>query len=140
MSIASQIHVAEEMKSLQICVDSYEDKAIAGMLYHTSLPSGARFSNLMQLLLCIEHILDGMEFPRASTEKRRFTKGSTEFSLGDDDPDTRRSGLLGTFYVRMMFRQNTSWQGSVLWKEGGSELVFRSTLELMLLLDSALGA
>lgn len=31
-----------------------------------------------------------------------------------------------------------SWQGTVLWSEGGQEERFRSALELALLLDSAL--
>ena len=48
------------------------------------------------------------------------------------------SGKLATFYVRILFRQNASWQGSVAWLEGGSEQRFRSVLELLLLLDSAL--
>ena len=40
--------------------------------------------------------------------------------------------------VRILFRQNASWQGTVLWSEGGQEERFRSALELALLLDSAL--
>lgn len=48
------------------------------------------------------------------------------------------SGKLATFYVRILFRQNASWQGTVLWSEGGQEERFRSALELALLLDSAL--
>ena len=40
--------------------------------------------------------------------------------------------------VRILFRQNASWQGSVLWREGGQEERFRSALELVLLMDSAL--
>ena len=40
--------------------------------------------------------------------------------------------------VRILFRQNASWQGTVLWSEGSQEERFRSALELALLLDSAL--
>lgn len=40
--------------------------------------------------------------------------------------------------MRILFRQNASWQGSVLWREGGQEERFRSALELVLLMDSAL--
>jgi len=38
-----------------------------------------------------------------------------------------------------MFRQHASWQGGVLWVEGKAEQSFRSALELILLMDSALG-
>lgn len=49
-----------------------------------------------------------------------------------------RREKLATFYVRILFRQNASWQGTVLWSEGSQEERFRSALELALLLDSAL--
>ena len=47
-------------------------------------------------------------------------------------------GELATFAVRIIFRQNASWQGSVVWLEGEREESFRSALELVLLMDSAL--
>jgi hypothetical protein len=40
--------------------------------------------------------------------------------------------------VRVLFRQNASWQGSVTWMEGRQEESFRSALELLLLMKSAL--
>jgi hypothetical protein len=46
--------------------------------------------------------------------------------------------VLSTFAVRVMFRQNASWQGSVTWVEGKREEQFRSVLELLLLVKSAL--
>lgn len=138
MSLAANQHISEGMKTLQICVDTYEDKQMTGIVYHTSMPNGARFTNLMQLLLCVEHILDSMDFPKASTEKRRFTKGLEPLTLLDESNQSRRSGINATFFVRIMFRQNASWQGTVVWKEGSSEMMFRSALELVMLMDSAL--
>ena len=49
-----------------------------------------------------------------------------------------REGALCTFAVRILFRQNASWQGSVIWLEEKREESFRSALELVLLMDSAL--
>ena len=49
-----------------------------------------------------------------------------------------RRGNLATFAVRIMFRRNSSWQGSVTWMEGDQQENFRSVLELLLLIDSAL--
>ncbi|MBQ2819515.1 MAG: hypothetical protein IKM67_05230 [Clostridia bacterium] len=49
-----------------------------------------------------------------------------------------RKGRLATFSIRLMFRQNASWQGSVSWLEGSSEETFRSALELIFLMKSAL--
>lgn len=138
MAIAAGKHISEGMKTLQICVNSYQDKMIEGYIYHTSVPNGVHFNNLMQMIIGVEQILDSMDFPRAATEKRRFTKETGAQALLDETQRSRKEGECATFFVRMMFRQNASWQGAVLWKEGGCELVFRSALELIMLMDSAL--
>ena len=95
------------------------------------------FVSLMDFFKQVEHLLDEQLPPQAFTTMRRFgpvvkpekTHGEVEQSA---------SGKLATFYVRILFRQNASWQGTVLWSEGGQEERFRSALELALLLDSAL--
>ena len=40
-----------------------------------------------------------------------------------------------TFVVRVLYRQNNTWQGEVLWAEQNEKRYFRSALELM---DSAM--
>ena len=44
-----------------------------------------------------------------------------------------------TFVIQIKEKQNKTWQGSVLWVEEEKKEMFRSALELMRLLDSALG-
>lgn len=44
-----------------------------------------------------------------------------------------------TFVVRVQQRQNSTWQGTVSWVDAKAQLHFRSTLELLGLIDSALG-
>ena len=43
-----------------------------------------------------------------------------------------------TFVVQILNTQNSTWQGTVTWTEGGKQEHFRSTLELIQLVDSAL--
>lgn len=43
-----------------------------------------------------------------------------------------------TFVVRVLYRQNNTWQGEVLWAEQNEKRYFRSALELMELMDSAM--
>lgn len=50
----------------------------------------------------------------------------------------KHEGKRATFALRVLFRQNASWQGSVTWLEGGQEESFRSVLELLMLMNSAL--
>lgn len=43
-----------------------------------------------------------------------------------------------TFVVQILNTQNATWQGTVTWTEGGRQECFRSTLELIQLVDSVL--
>ena len=47
-------------------------------------------------------------------------------------------GERGTFLVKVLFRQNNSWQGEVIWAEANERRNFRSALELIKLIDSAI--
>ena len=48
------------------------------------------------------------------------------------------AGSKYTFVVQVQFTQNSSWQGTVAWTEQKKEQRFRSTLELIKLIDEAL--
>ena len=48
------------------------------------------------------------------------------------------SGDKGTFIVQVKYRQNSTWQGEVTWTERRQKQYFRSALELLKLIDSAL--
>jgi hypothetical protein len=45
-----------------------------------------------------------------------------------------------TFIVKVEYSQNRSWQGKVIWAEEGRQVRFRSTLELLKLIDEAMNA
>ena len=52
----------------------------------------------------------------------------------------KRSGDLGSFVIRVQHRQHDSWQGKVTWLDEDKTENFRSVLELIHLIDDALGA
>ncbi len=41
------------------------------------------------------------------------------------------------FFIRIQYRQNSSWQGTVQWMDGKKEAIFRSALELGNLINDA---
>ncbi|MFV0496945.1 MAG: hypothetical protein ACK5L0_02070 [Candidatus Fimivivens sp.] len=43
-----------------------------------------------------------------------------------------------TFIVQIAYRQNETWQGTLKWVNQGTEAHFRSTLELIHMMDSAI--
>ena len=105
-----------EYRTTVVCVDSYHQGIPVGRFYNPSCKEGKSFESLSQLLVRMEDI-------------------GTEGTSGQGQ---KQSGQLATFAVRVLFRQNASWQGEVTWLEGKREESFRSVLELILLMDGAL--
>jgi hypothetical protein len=120
-----------------VCVDSYERSILTGRFYNPYLPAGVKFESTIEFLGEMEQMLNQMQLPRSFTAERAFAQGCAwagEATAGDEE----RQGRRGTFEIRILFRRNTSWQGSVRWAEGQKEESFRSVLELLMLMDSAL--
>jgi len=136
--------VTETLKSIIICVDSYEDSLMKGYIYHASFVEGKKFDNLMQLLLIMEDILDETGFPMSTTEKRRFSAfdsvGKSGKTIVENLDFASNRGKLASFKIRVMFRQNASWQGTIAWIECNADEPFRSVIEMLLMMDSALKA
>ena len=129
----------ETYRNFRICVDSYDQGVLCGRLYRPGITDQCtRFHSLMQLLVEIESMLDEAKFPQSFTAKRTFAP-IQELSLSDGDAEPSQGPCKATFLIRLLFRQHASWQGSVNWVEGNGAETFRSVLELILLMDSALG-
>lgn len=129
----------EIYRSIRLCVDSYDQGILAGRFYHPGLEEACyRFQSLTQFLVKVESMLNEANFPQSFTAKRSFAPLAGPSADGPGGEGTQR-GARGTFVIRLLFRQHTSWQGTVTWLEGGGEQTFRSVLELILLLDGALG-
>ena len=127
-----------ENNRILICIDSYDNAVPAGRFYN-SLQESESFSSLSQLLIRVESALDEQQAPQSYTTHRTFA--SVMDRLGDGELSAAsRKGARATFELKILFRQHASWQGVVVWKEGNQEQSFRSVLELIHLMDSALRA
>ena len=125
-----------QFRTTIVCVDGCENSVLSGRIYNPCLPQGDGFRSTIQFLKKMEALLDQMKFPQSFSVNRVF-RPSPEIKL-NGPPDARsKVGKAGTFALKILFRQNASWQGSVVWLEGGREESFRSVLELLLLMDSA---
>ena len=124
-------------QAMLICVDSYEGGVPRGRLY---LPGqqGQRFDSLSQLLLRAEQLLE-QGGAQSFTIPRIFALAKPLRSAPCDADELAR-GKAATFEMRVLFRQHASWQGELLWLEKGARQSFRSALELITLMDSALRA
>ena len=120
-----------------VCVDGYENKVPVGRWYNSQYETGATFHGVMELMLSLESMLEEAKFPQSFSNRRTFGPPG-ECATETAGEDAVKEGKLATFALRILFRQNASWQGSVFWYEGKQEESFRSLLELLVLIDSAL--
>ncbi len=120
-----------------VSVDSCENGVLAGRMYNPLLAEGVKFESLLQFLLKMEELLDAMDQPEPPEVKHQFTE-SAERRMDGPPGENPADGKCATFAVRVLFRQNASWQGSVTWLDEKREESFRSALELILLISSTL--
>ena len=55
-----------------------------------------------------------------------------------DEKNRNTLGKKGTFVVHVQYLENSTWQGEIAWAEKNESLKFRSALELLKIMDSAL--
>ena len=127
-----------EYRATTVCIDSYDTGVLTGRFFNPYLDTGQTFESLTQFLCQMEQVLNTMNFPQSFTATRTFAETPTGCPR-ERMPEFHK-GQKATFVVKILFRQNASWQGSVVWQEGGREQSFRSVLELIFLMDSALNA
>lgn len=140
MSIASLKVVPEDMRTSIIRIYSYTDKNPQGTFYNMYYGEEIAFGNLTRLLLLMEDMMDTMDCPQASVQSRCFGKQKTaeKTTITGQPLSKPQQEVLATFKVKVLFRQGASWQGKLTWIEGETEVAFRSALELVKLMDSAL--
>lgn len=127
----------ESKRTMVVCIDSYDQCVPHGRFCCPGQKESQPFQSLVQLLNQIEQRLNASKFPQSFEELRCF--GPPRIEAASDENDAAfAKGSLATFRIRILFRQNASWQGSILWQEGGQEESFRSVLEFIFLMDSAL--
>lgn len=127
-----------EYRTTVVCIDSYENGVPAGRFFNPYHQKGEQFYGLVQFLVRMEDTLDAMDFPQSFTAARAFAPPPMNAAPTRPPELSAMEGKLATFSVRVLFRQNASWQGSVTWLDGGRSQSFRSVLELILLMDSAM--
>jgi hypothetical protein len=127
---------SNEYRTTVVCVDEYDQGRMSGRIFTPYLQDGECFESLVEMLKEIDGLLDNMRFPQSFEMKRSFSEvKNLPVRTGEI---AQRIGRRATFSLRVLFRQNASWQGSVTWIEGKMEESFRSVLELIMLMDSAM--
>ena len=119
-----------------ICVDSYDRQIMKGRLYNPVFRR-KEFRSTQEFLAEMDTFLSAMDYlPGAAPfgKEAEFDRVDAE----DFHRGSSREGECETFLLRVLFRQNASWQGRITWLEGNEEKNFRSALELLKMMDNAL--
>lgn len=132
-------HKRYDAGTFLIYMDSYKNSVPEGQYYHPAHGEAGRYQSLAQLLLKIEQCMDVEDMPQSFYAVRTFfpLRGSWEEDCENVLP---RMGGVATFSLQVIFRRNASWQGSLTWLDGNETQHFRSVLELIALMDSAIAA
>jgi len=146
----------EYAHTLKICVDSFDEQLAVGALYTYYFENAWDFHSLDQLLFAMESVTQLAAHPQADTELRRSFSASLRRKQSCDgekrawtkpqkaapyytvDDLKTRHGRLANFQLRIYARQHSSMQGVLVWIERKKQMAFRSELELLLRLRSAI--
>lgn len=145
---------------VNLCMDSYSIEQQKGRIYHLYSHAPVTFCSLPEAFKKMDTLYDYIDFPQASTRIRSFLVSGRKRTMNDIRHDReaewmedrkrevrevaalekmlKHRGTEATFIIRVKYRQNSSWQGEITWVDGKKKEYFRSALELMKLLDSAL--
>ena len=78
-----------------------------------------------------EELYDQFDFPQSNVIFRSLTDIERKTKSLKTDRKSNEAGKIATMTLRVMFRQNASWQGTVTWIEQNKTENFRSVLELI---------
>jgi len=134
------------MKSL-ICIHKNESGEPHGEIFNRYLKKPIAFTGVMSLINKMDDLCDQTGYPQAYNHYRSFGEKKKPQEIGimneakNDMSDSlleSKTGDKATFIIQVQFRQNSSWQGTITWAERKKTQRYRSTLEMIKLMDSAL--
>ena len=130
---------------VMVCVDGVENGDIYGRYFHRYKKEETFFPDSATLVIEMERFYDAIGYPQAATKTRKFMEREREkvpakehmTVIYDSQTLMQFRGKLATFLVGVTSRQNTSWQGDVVWMEQKIRKHFCSDMELVVFVDDA---
>ncbi len=114
-------------KMCEVAVRNYEDHNMSGDVSHPAVEDRRTFYNEFELREKIVEMIDPL--PENTRDHSVIIPRSFHVENGNYGP--------ATFVVRVLFRRNATWQGTIGWKEKRCQVSFRSFMELLLLMHEA---
>lgn len=125
------------------CVDYYQNAIVKGRLFHRYQKKAIHFERMTEAIFKMDEFFDRLGYPFRGNESHYFRRPKKQEQIimerkVSDEEMLKNRGEKGTFIIKVEQRQHSSWQGRVTWVEEGKTENFRSTLELLKMIDGAL--
>lgn len=139
-----------QARQYHIWLTSRLKASFQGWIVHPATSSGQHFESLLEMVSLIDDKLEELNITRLATEKRFFEE-NFEFKphiCGDREEEQLSSmnELISfekpirkpEFLIKILMRQNSSWQGEIRWLNSDKVIHFRSMLEMVMLIQEAM--
>lgn len=144
MSVAKTGAIPNSYKMVHVAVDSFKKRLLAGRIYHDSFEGGISFCGISEMVFLLEELFDRQRYPMKSVDSRNFNRKlpletGEEFAQSAGKVSGEKKGALADFILHVKYRYHATWQGSIVNVRDGSRASFLSFMELMDILEKALG-
>ena len=149
MAVRGRALVPSTASRVWVRLEGCPRDTLAGHLYCPYTGRSLAFNDVMEFVNRLDGLFDEIAFPLAAMEYRAFRlrrgkkagrAAAKARRLGDENMEFEHLDPkdANTFVVHVQFRRNATWQGTVKWAGQNQEQRFRSTLELLKIMDSAI--
>lgn len=124
-------------------------KTLEGEFRHLYVAESETFNSVAEFIYKLELMLEQINVPEATTRCRKGWGDSARFKYGDDrnapakqweflvEPSMATMRRPGQFFLlHIRYRCNSSWQGEIRWLRKNCTMMFRSVLELVMVLQN----
>lgn len=125
-----------EANICQIAIDSFKNGLLEGHAQNPYLNRIEEFHGVMHLAEVVENLIE-IRIIDAENPVTQLDGGNiiTDKAFRA----YRRGGKKATFLIKILFREHSTWQGTIYWREAGEKQSFRSFMEMIFLIASADG-
>lgn len=126
------------------------EKSVEGEFRHLYARENQTFNSISEFIYKLELMLEQIKVPQATTRCRKGWGNPHKCRCGDDKDAPEKqwefseeplmiSGSTGLFFlIHIRYRCNSSWQGEIRWLKKNYTMMFRSVLELLMVLESTI--
>lgn len=127
------------------------EKSVRGEFRHLYVQESEPFNSISEFIYKLELMLEQINVPQAATSCRKGWSIPNRYKYGEDENAPakewkfskepfmitgKKTGLF--FLIHIRYRYNSSWQGEIRWLKGKNTMVFRSVLELLMVLENTI--